>query len=109
MNRRVRSRSASNQSRSRIMRRTVARTVIFSELIASRGVIPGIRSDGGKEEHPNWDPQTMTRGLKGLGKQLDEWTERSKGTLGFTKWRQVILVEPDPSKAFIDYAMHVMA
>ena len=82
---------------------------IFSELIASRGVIPGIKSDGGKEEHPNWDPQTMTRGLRGLGKQLDEWTERSKGTLGFTKWRQVILVEPDPSKAFIDYAMHVMA
>jgi len=81
----------------------------FSELIASQGIIPGIKSDGGKEEHPNWDPQTITRGLKGLGKQLDEWTERSHGTLGFTKWRQVILVEPDPSKAFVDYAMHVMA
>jgi len=81
----------------------------FSELIASQGITPGIKSDGGKEEHPNWDPQTITRGLKGLGKQLDEWTERSHGTLGFTKWRQVILVEPDPSKAFVDYAMHVMA
>ena len=81
----------------------------FSELIASQGIVPGIKSDGGKEEHPSWDPQTMTRGLKGLGKRLDEWTERSRGTLGFTKWRQVILVEPDPSKSFVDYAMHVMA
>lgn len=81
----------------------------FSELIASQGIVPGIKSDEGKEEHPNWDPQTMTRGLKGLGKRLDEWTERSRGTLGFTKWRQVILVEPEPSKSFIDYVMHVMA
>ncbi len=81
----------------------------FSELIASHGVIPGIKSDGGKEEHPTWAPQTITRGLKGLGKQLDEWIARSNGTLGFTKWRQVILVEPEPSIAFIDYSMHVMA
>ena len=81
----------------------------FSELIASRGVVPGIKSDGGKEEHPNWDPQTITRGLKGLGKQLEEWTERSNGTLGFTKWRQVVLPDPEPSDAFLDYAMHVMA
>lgn len=82
---------------------------MFSQLIADQGIVPGIKSDEGKEGHPSWDPQTMTRGLKGLGKRLEEWTERSHGTLGFTKWRQVILVEPEPSKAFIDYAMHIMA
>jgi len=81
----------------------------FSQLIAERGVIPGIKTDEGKEEHPFWDPQTMTRGLKGLGKRLQEYTERSLGTLAFTKWRQVILADPAPSDGFLDYAMHVMA
>ncbi|MEK7137390.1 MAG: class I fructose-bisphosphate aldolase [Patescibacteria group bacterium] len=81
----------------------------FSELIASNGVVPGIKTDEGMEEHPMWAPQKVTRGLKGLGKRLESWTERSKGTLAFTKWRQVVLVEPRVSDAFLDYAMHVMA
>lgn len=81
----------------------------FSEFIASKGVVPGIKTDEGKEEHPDWGPQTITRGLKGLGKRLETYTERSNGTLGFTKWRQVILVNPEPSDAFLDYSMHVMA
>lgn len=83
--------------------------ITFSQLIAERGVIPGIKTDEGKEEHPFLDPQTITRGLKGLGKRLQEYTERSHGTLGFTKWRQVILVDPLPSDSFLDYVMHVMA
>ena len=81
----------------------------FSELIASQGIVPGIKTDEGMEEHPMWAPHKITRGLKGLSKRLAAWTERSKGTLGFTKWRQVILVDPKPSEAYLDYAMHVMA
>ncbi|MBI3336736.1 fructose-bisphosphate aldolase class I [Candidatus Peregrinibacteria bacterium] len=81
----------------------------FSETIAARGVIPGIKTDEGKEEHPFWNPQSLTRGLNGLGKRLKEYTDRSNGTLGFTKWRQVILVDPTPSVSFLDYAMHIMA
>ncbi|MBT3834664.1 fructose-bisphosphate aldolase class I [Candidatus Peribacteria bacterium] len=81
----------------------------FSEMIAASGVVPGIKNDEGKEEHPNFGSQTITRGLKGLGKRLENWTERSNGTLGFTKWRQVVLVEPEPNAAFLDYAMSVMA
>ncbi|OGJ57224.1 hypothetical protein A3H22_03185 [Candidatus Peribacteria bacterium RIFCSPLOWO2_12_FULL_55_15] len=81
----------------------------FSQLVFSRGVIPGIKTDEGKEEHPFWGPQTVTRGLKGLGERLRAYTERSKGTLGFTKWRQVIVVDPPPSDGFLDYTMHVMA
>lgn len=81
----------------------------FSQLIAERGIIPGIKTDEGKEEHPFLDPQTVTRGLKGLGKRLQAYTERSQGIIGFTKWRQVILVDPEPSDGFLDYTMHVMA
>jgi fructose-bisphosphate aldolase, class I len=81
----------------------------FSELIAAKGAIPGIKTDEGKEEHPTWTPQTITRGLKGLGKRLEQYTERSRGTLGFTKWRQVILIDPNPSDAFLDYVCNVLA
>lgn len=82
---------------------------LFPELIAKKGIAPGIKTDEGKEDHPMWGPQSITRGLKGLGKRLQAYTERSHGALRFTKWRQVILVEPAPSQAFLDYAMHVMA
>ncbi|PIP64968.1 fructose-bisphosphate aldolase class I [Candidatus Peregrinibacteria bacterium CG22_combo_CG10-13_8_21_14_all_49_11] len=81
----------------------------FAELLASRGIVPGIKSDEGKDEHPHFAPQTITRGLKGMAKRLENWTERSNGTLGFTKWRQVILVEPEPSEAFLASAMDAMA
>lgn len=81
----------------------------FSGLIASQGIMPGIKTDEGMEEHPFWAPQKVTRGLKGLAKRLAAYTERSHGTLAFTKWRQVVLVAPQPSGAFLDYAMHVMA
>lgn len=81
----------------------------FARLIHERGVIPGIKTDEGKEEHPFLRPQTVTRGLKGLGKRLQEYIDRSSGTLGFTKWRQVVLVDPSPSDAYLTYVMHVMA
>ena len=81
----------------------------FSELIASQGAVPGIKSDQGKDEHPPFVPQTLTKGLDGHGARLDDWMQRSNGTLGFTKWRQVILVEPVPDQAFLDEAMDVLA
>ena len=81
----------------------------FSERIASQGIVPGIKTDEGMEEHPHFLPNKITRGLKGLAKRLASYTERSNGTLGFTKWRQVVLVEPKASQAFLDYSMHVMA
>lgn len=82
---------------------------IFAQCIHDRGVIPGVKTDEGKEEHPFLCPQTVTRGLDGLGKRLQAYIDRSSGTLGFTKWRQVILVDPLPSDAYLDYVMHVMA
>jgi fructose-bisphosphate aldolase class I len=81
----------------------------FSELIASQGIVPGIKTDEGMEDHPHFGPNKITRGLKGLSKRLASYTERSRGTLGFTKWRQVVLVEPKAPQAFLDYSMHVMA
>ena len=81
----------------------------FSELIASAGAVPGVKSDQGKAEHPAFPPQTLTKGLEGHAERLDDWMARSNNTLGFTKWRQVILVEPNPPQEFLDEAMDVLA
>ena len=81
----------------------------FSELIASTGAVPGVKSDQGKDEHPEFAPQTLTKGLDGHAERLDDWMSRSNGTLGFTKWRQVILVEPEPTDAFLEEAMDSLA
>ena len=81
----------------------------FSELIASTGAVPGVKTDQGKDEHPKFAPQTLTKGLNGHAERLDTWMERSNSTLGFTKWRQVILVEPKPTQEFLDEAMDSLA
>jgi fructose-bisphosphate aldolase, class I len=81
----------------------------FSEQIASTGAVPGVKSDQGKEEHPACAPQTITKGLEGHAGRLDDWMKRGKNTLGFTKWRQVILVEPTPTDAFLEEAMDILA
>ena len=81
----------------------------FSELIASTGAVPGIKSDQGKDPHPDFPPQTLTKGLEGHAERLDAWMARSNNTLGFTKWRQVILVEPEPPQEFLDEAMDILA
>lgn len=81
----------------------------FSELITSCGIVPGIKTDEGMEEHPYFAPQKVTRGLKGLAKRLAAYGERSKGTLRFTKWRQAIVVTPNVPQAYLDYCMHIMA
>lgn len=81
----------------------------FLEIIAAAGAVPGVKSDQGKDEHPEFAPQTLTKGLDGHAERLDDWMKRSRGTLGFTKWRQVILVEPKPTDAFLEEAMDVLA
>ena len=81
----------------------------FSEFIAAQGIVPGIKTDEGMEDHPHFAPNKITRGLKGLAERLAIYTERSEGTLRFTKWRQVVLVEPKAPQAFLDYSSHVMA
>lgn len=81
----------------------------FSEVIAATGAVPGVKSDQGKAEHPQYAPQTLTSGLDDHAERLDDWMNRSNGTLGFTKWRQVILVEPEPGDAFLEEAMDTLA
>jgi len=81
----------------------------FPRLLDSKGIVPGIKVDTGKAEHPDFAPQTLTHGLDGLAERLKGYDERGGDTIRFTKWRQVILVEPTPEDAFLEESMDVMA
>jgi fructose-bisphosphate aldolase class I len=61
----------------------------FPQLLASKGVIPGIKVDKGAKALANATGETVTEGLDGLRGRLEEY--RGLGAR-FTKWRAVITI-----------------
>src|ERR687887_1967014 len=59
----------------------------FPQLLAQRGIIPGIKVDKGTTALPGFPDETVTEGLDGLRDRLAEY--HSMGAR-FTKWRAVI-------------------
>ena len=61
----------------------------FPEMLASRGVIPGIKVDMGAKDLALFEGEKVTEGLDGLRGRLEEYY-----SLGarFTKWRAVITI-----------------
>lgn len=76
----------------------------FSELLASKGVIPGIKVDKGAQRLAGGGlDETITEGLDGLRERLEKY--KAAGAR-FAKWRAVIAInEEAPS----DYAIHTNA
>ncbi|MBU1125979.1 MAG: class I fructose-bisphosphate aldolase [Patescibacteria group bacterium] len=72
----------------------------FAQLLTQKGILPGIKVDGGKEIDPNSPKETLTVGLVGLAERLSEYKHMGAK---FTKWRAVIKIEGDtlPSKSNI--------
>jgi fructose-bisphosphate aldolase class I len=64
----------------------------FPELLAERGIIPGIKVDKGAVNLPGHPGEKITEGLDGLRARLDEY--RDLGAR-FTKWRAVIDIGPE--------------
>jgi fructose-bisphosphate aldolase class I len=61
----------------------------FPEVIARRGVIPGIKVDKGTVPLPGFPGEKVTEGLDGLPGRLDGYAELGAK---FTKWRAVITI-----------------
>ena len=59
----------------------------FPELLASRGIVPGIKVDAGAKPLAGFPGETITEGLDGLRERLAEY--RGLGAR-FAKWRAVI-------------------
>ncbi len=75
----------------------------FAELLASRGVIPGIKVDRGAKALTGAPGEKVTEGLDGLRERLAEYHELGAR---FTKWRAVLSIGAGmPS----DYAIRVNA
>lgn len=64
----------------------------FPELLARRGIMPGIKVDQGTEPMPESPDELITNGLIGLPERLAAF---KKHPVGFTKWRAVVKIEGD--------------
>jgi fructose-bisphosphate aldolase, class I len=81
--------------------------VPFPELLAGRGIVPGIKVDAGAKLLAGFPGETVTEGLDGLRKRLEEY--RGLGA-GFAKWRAVIAIgEGIPSAFCIEANAHALA
>ncbi len=79
----------------------------FPELLASRGIIPGIKVDMGAKPLANAPGETVTEGLDGLRERLEEYHELGAR---FTKWRAVLSIGPElPSDYCIWTNAHALA
>ena len=79
----------------------------FADALAEKGILPGIKVDGGAKELALHPGEKVTEGLDGLRERLAEYV-----TFGakFAKWRAVITIGADmPSDACIHANAHAMA
>jgi fructose-bisphosphate aldolase, class I len=78
----------------------------FPELLASKGVIPGIKVDTGAHDLAGFPGEKVTEGLDGLRPRLAEY--RSLGAR-FAKWRGVITIgDGIPTDACIEANAHAL-
>lgn len=63
----------------------------FPDLLASRGIIPGIKVDKGTVPFDGFPGEVITEGLDGLGTRLHDYYEQGAR---FTKWRAVFNISP---------------
>ncbi len=89
------------------LRQQTGSGVPFPELLAGRGIVPGIKVDAGAKPLAGFPGETVTEGLDGLRKRLEEY--RSLGA-GFAKWRAVIAIGDEIPTAFcIEANAHALA
>lgn len=65
----------------------------FPELLQKKGIVAGIKVDGGTEPMAESPEELITGGLLGLSKRLHAYKDGYD--TGFTKWRAVIRIEGD--------------
>lgn len=79
----------------------------FPQLLAGKGIIPGIKVDTGAKDLAGFPGEKVTEGLDGLRERLAEY--RGLGAK-FAKWRAVITIGPDiPTAACIRANAHALA
>jgi len=89
------------------IRQSAAHGTPFPELLASKGIIPGIKVDTGAKPLALTDGETITEGLDGLRARLDEYRELGAR---FAKWRATYSIAADkPSEYCVWTNAHALA
>ncbi len=84
-----------------------ANGVRLTEILASQGILPGIKVDTGAKPLAGFSGETVTEGLDGLRDRLSAYRERGAR---FAKWRAVIRIgDTRPSAACIGANAHALA
>jgi len=79
----------------------------FGELLAKRGILPGIKVDTGAKDLALCTGEKVTEGLDNLAKRCAEYVKMGAK---FAKWRAVITIGPDaPSSTCIAANAHALA
>ena len=79
----------------------------FPEALSSRGIMPGIKVDGGAKDLAGHPGEKVTEGLDGLRDRLAEYRELGAP---FAKWRAVITIgDGMPSRGCITANCHALA
>ncbi|MBI2120369.1 MAG: fructose-bisphosphate aldolase class I [Parcubacteria group bacterium] len=81
--------------------------VPFPELLVKKGIIPGIKVDGGVKELALHPGEKITEGLDGLRERLAEYVKLGAR---FAKWRAVITIDENmPSVVCVSTNAHALA
>ncbi|WP_205712138.1 class I fructose-bisphosphate aldolase [Euzebya rosea] len=78
----------------------------FATLLASRGIMPGVKVDTGTAPLAGRSGETITKGLDGLRTRLAEYVELG---VRFAKWRATFRVDRGPSDACLAANVTAMA
>jgi len=71
------------------IRQTTLAGAPFADYLISKGIVPGIKVDGGFIDMAGFPGEKISEGLDGLGKRLEEYYRMGAR---FTKWRAVIAI-----------------
>ncbi len=89
------------------LRESTDQGVPFVDVLAARGIVPGIKVDMGTKALPRFDGEVITRGLDGLE---DRFREYYGIGARFAKWRGVITIgDSIPTNEFLELSAVHMA
>jgi fructose-bisphosphate aldolase, class I len=89
------------------IRTTASDGTPFAQLLAKKGILPGIKVDKGPVDIPSFPGEVVTEGLDGLRGRLKEYKELGAK---FAKWRAVITIgDGIPTPTCLEANAHALA
>ena len=89
------------------LRESTDQGVPFVDVLAARGIVPGIKVDMGTKSIPGFPEEVFTQGLDGLDERFKEYYAIGAR---FAKWRGVITIGDNiPTNESLEFSAHQMA